>query len=291
MSDEITVIILLYEENLDTIYNCIKPIKNFKIIIVDNSNDKERKNKILKEFKIYKYIMNKKNLGFGKGNNIGIKNCDTKYLLILNADCSITKETISRLSFALNKYTDCYMTVPSFLDRNNKPTQNASPFPEYNIENPFIEVEGDMCCQSALGAAMFIKTQVMKDLKMFDENFFLYYEDIDLCKRINEKKKSVIQVYDAKAIHQHGEGKSVRNTYKKIYLVNLNMTFSELYYFYKINNYYDKFKSLKKKIPKYLIKLFLSTLFFKFDKSVFYLAKISAFIKFNTFIKKVRKSS
>ena len=69
--------------------------------------------------------MNKKNLGFGKGNNIGIKNCDTKYLLILNADCSITKETISRLSFALNKYTDCYMTVPSFLDRNNKPTQNG----------------------------------------------------------------------------------------------------------------------------------------------------------------------
>ena len=78
MSDEITVIILLYEENLDTIYNCIKPIENFKIIIVDNSNDKDRKNKILKEFKIYKYIMNKKNLGFGKGNNIECRLFDYK---------------------------------------------------------------------------------------------------------------------------------------------------------------------------------------------------------------------
>ena len=287
MNHKITVIILIYEESLNTIFNCLKSVKDFKIIIVDNANNNKRKNQIIKKFNIYKYILNKKNLGFGKANNIGIKNCDTEYLLILNPDCTISSNSIKKLLKSMNTYDDCYMTVPTFVDIKGKLIQNAAPFPETEIKETFINLEGDMCCQSALGAAMFLKTNIMKNLEMFDENFFIFYEDADLCRRINRMKKSVIQVFDAKAIHQHGEGKSIKNRFKKIYIVNFNMTFSELYYFYKINNYKEKLKNLKKKIPSYFVKLFFSGLLLNFEKFFFYLSKISAYIKFNKLLKKI----
>ena len=86
MKNDISIIILLYEENWNTLLKCLDSVKNFKIIIVDNSGNKKRKKIIEEKFTIYKYILNKKNLGFGAGNNIGIKNCDTKYSLILSSE-------------------------------------------------------------------------------------------------------------------------------------------------------------------------------------------------------------
>ena len=80
MNNKITIIILIFEENLNTILNCIKSVKNFKIIIVDNSGNKKRKEAITKKFNIYKYFLNKIILGFAKGNYIGIKNYHQRVL-------------------------------------------------------------------------------------------------------------------------------------------------------------------------------------------------------------------
>ena len=60
-------------------------------------------------------------------------------------------------------------------------------------------------------------------------------------------KKSIIQVYDAVAIHQHGEGEFISNFLKKTFIINFNMTYSELLYFYKINKHQQKLNNLKKK--------------------------------------------
>ena len=235
MNNKITIIILIFEENLNTILNCIKSVKNFKIIIVDNSGNKKRKEAITKKFNIYKYFLNKTNLGFGKGSNIGIKNCDTEYLLILNPDCIISEESVNKLLASLLKYENCYITAPTFIDQNNKLTLNASSFPEISYQRNTINLENDICCQSVLGAAMFCRTEQIKSLGMFDENFFIFYEDYDLCRKVYNKKKSVIQIFNATAIHQHGLGNSIKNTFKRSFIINFNMTFSELYYFYKIS--------------------------------------------------------
>ena len=106
MNDKITIIILIFEENLDVILKCIKSVENFKIIIVDNAGDNKRKKKITNCFNIHKYFLNKRNLGFGKGNNIGIKNCETEYLLILNPDCIISEESVNKLLASILKYAE-----------------------------------------------------------------------------------------------------------------------------------------------------------------------------------------
>ena len=106
-------------------------------------------------------------------------------------------------------------------------------------------------------AAMFCKTSELIKIGLFDEKFFLFYEDDDLCRRIYNKKKSIIQVYDAVAIHQHGEGESISNFLKKTFIINYNMN-SELLYFYKINKHQQKFNNSKKKIPNYIFKFILN---------------------------------
>tara|TARA_B100001027_G_scaffold214351_1_gene186420 strand:- start:812 stop:1159 length:348 start_codon:yes stop_codon:yes gene_type:complete len=103
--------------------------------------------------------------------------------------------------------------------------------------------------------------------------------DDDLCRRIKLHKKSVVQVFNSKAIHKHGTLK-VSGNLNKIFVRNFHFTFDELYYYFKNNTHLEKVRILKKKLPKYLFKTFLNLLLFRFEKSVYYLSKILAFLKF-----------
>ena len=120
---------------------------------------------------------------------------------------------------------------------------------------------------------------------MYDENFFLYYSDFDLCRRILKSKKTIIQIFEAKAQHDHGEIK-VKNALKRIFIRNYNFTFDELYYFFKINQHYEKYKNLKKKLLNYIIKLIINLFLLRLTKSVYYFSKVAAFYKFNKFLNK-----
>ena len=286
MERNITIIILIFEEKIEVIFKCLKLLSDFEIILIDNSNNLERKKKLSENFNISKYFLNKKNLGFSKAINRAIKNCDTEYLLILNPDCLITKDEILKLYKSIIKYNNCIITTPTLITRENKIAQNASLFPESgSLRTPF-KIDGDLCCQSILAAAMFCKTSELIKIGLFDENFFLFYEDDDLCRRINNEKKSIIQVSDAVAIHQHGEGESISNLLKKTFIINYNMTYSELFYFYKINKHHEKFNILKKKIPNYIFKFILNLFLIRFNKSVYFFSKILAFLKFKSLLNK-----
>ena len=97
IKDKITIIIVLYREDYKLLYKTLDKIRDFKIIIIDNSNNVELKNKVEANFKIEKYVLNKKNVGFSSGYNQGVSLCETDYLLILNPDCIINNESIIKL--------------------------------------------------------------------------------------------------------------------------------------------------------------------------------------------------
>jgi glycosyltransferase involved in cell wall biosynthesis len=82
--NELTVIIVLFEEKKNLLFKCLENIKNFKIIIIDNAGNSNLKLEVEKNFSIQKYILNKKNYGFTKAANQAIKLCDTDYILIIN---------------------------------------------------------------------------------------------------------------------------------------------------------------------------------------------------------------
>ena len=284
INQKLSILIILYEENLEIINKCLEKIKDFKVIIIDNANDKSLKNEIIKNFKIYKYFLNKKNIGFSKAANQGIQACDTEYLLFLGADCLISYSGIEQLMFAKGKYKNCFLTSPTFYDSMGNFTYNGGPLNGNGAKSKVIKNSGDICVDAVLTTAILFKVKDIINIGLLDEEFFLYFLDWDLCRRIKKIKKSVIQVYGAKATHAHGHLK-VKNRFKKIFFANYFFYYEELYYLYKINSHQQKYNYLKKKIPKFLIKLIINLLIFRFEKFVYYLSKTLAFYKFKRLIK------
>jgi len=283
--NELTIIIILFEEKKDLLFKCLENIKNFKIIIIDNAGNSNLKLEVEKNFAIQKYILNKKNYGFTKSANQAIKLCDTDYILNINADCLIKEKDILLLIKSHQKYKGCFITSPTFYDDNLKLTYNGGYFDEKNLSKETLDLEGDVCVDKVLGSAILFKNKDIKEIGFFDENFFLYYEDDDLCRKIKKKNMSVIQIYNAKAQHMHGHSK-VKNLLKRTFIKNYHFTYDELYYYFKINMHHEKYRKLKKKLANYIIKLIINFITLRFNRSIYYFSIIKAFYDFNKLIKK-----
>ena len=283
--NELTIIIVLYEEKANLVFQCLENIKNFKIIIVDNAGNVSLKNKIEKKFKIYKYILNKKNCGYAKAANQAIKQCDTEYILMFQADGLISNKDISILLESHKKYENCFITSPTYYNKDSKLSYNGGSLPEKNLGTDALNLEGDICVETVLGSIILFKKKDIIELGLYDENFFLYYLDNDLCRRILGGKKSIIQIFGAKAQHDHGEIK-VKNFLKKIFIRNYNFTFDKLYYYYKINKHAELLKKLKKKLPTYIIKSITNLFLLRLRQSLYYFSKVVAFYKFNKLLNK-----
>ena len=283
--NEITVIVVLYEEKISLISRCLENIKNFKIIIVDNAGNISLKRKVEEKFRIYKYILNKKNYGYTKAANQAIKQCDTEYILMFQADALISNKDILILLESHKKYEDCFITSPTYYDEESKLSYNGGCLPEKNLKMDVLNLEGDVCVETVLGSVVLFKKKDIFEIGLFDENFFFYFLDFELCRRIANIKKSIIQIFNAKVQHVHGQIK-VKNLLKKIFTRNYNFTFDELYYFYKINKHSEIFKNLKKKLPNYIIKSIINLFLLRFTQSVYYFSKVAAFYKFKKLLNK-----
>ncbi len=283
--NEITVIVVLYEEKISLISQCLENIKNFKIIIVDNAGNISLKRKVEEKFRIYKYILNKKNYGYTKAANQAIKQCDTEYILMFQADALISNKDILILLESHKKYEDCFITSPTYYDKESKLSYNGGCLPEKNLKMDVLNLEGDVCVETVLGSVVLFKKKDIFEIGLFDENFFFYFLDFELCRRIANIKKSIIQIFNAKVQHVHGQIK-VKNTLKKTFIRNYNFTFDELYYFFKINKHSEIFRNLKKKLPNYIIKSIINLFLLRLTQCVYYFSKVVAFYKFNKLLNK-----
>lgn len=280
--NELTVIIVLYKETFDIISKTLSTLKSFKIIIIDNDNNTILKKKIENHFSIHEYILNKRNIGFSAGYNQGIKLSQTEYTLVLGPDCIISENDIFILKQKLFENQNCFITAATSYDDNGNLTYTGGPLPEKGDKDIVLNLSGDTCVESVLGACMFFKTKDIKENKLFfDENFFLYYSDDDLCRQIKNLNKSIIQVFDAKSIHQHGLIK-VKNIFFKKFVREYNLSHDKYYYYYKNNNHQNLLDKFKKKIPNLCIKLFLKIFLLKFLDAVEIFSRIYAYYKFKS---------
>ena len=286
LRNKITIIIVLYRENYKLLSKTLDKIRDFRKIIIDNSNNVELKNKVEANFKIEKYILNKKNIGFSAGYNQGVKLCETDFLLILNPDCIIDNKSIIKLYEKLNQNTDCYLTTSTSYNENNQLTYAGGLLPENGEKDYPIKLEGDICVENTLGACMFFKKEDFIKIGLFDEIFFLFFSDDDLCRKIKKKNKHIIQVFDSKCIHSHGISK-VKNVFEKIYLREHYYLLDKFHYFRKSDNHKYVMRNIVEKKNKYLIKIFFSLITIRFKKVVYYYARYTAIMKFNNFLKKL----
>ena len=280
--NNVSVVIVLYKETFEIISKTLNQIRDLEIIIIDNDSNLDLKKKICSNFNISKYILNKKNVGFSIGYNQGVNLSESEFILLLGPDCLISKKSIKILLLKHEAYDDALVLSPTAYDEKNHLSYTGGFLPENGNKDTVLKIDGDTCVESILGACMLIKRENLVKFNLyFDENFFLYFSDDDLCRRIKNLKKSVIQVKDATCIHKHGIIK-LKNKYHKIYVRNFNYNYDLFYYHFKNNDHKKIINTFRNKLPKLYRKLLIKLLFLRLSDSIDILSKLFAYYKFKS---------
>lgn len=236
-----SIIIVNYNTRVIT-DNCINSIISktsdidYEIIVVDNGS-KDGSKEYFENNTNIKYIYSNENLGFGRANNLGNQHATGEFLFILNSDTILIENSIKILKdfFETNEFRLNIGVLGAVLcDENLDKINSAGTFPQikYYISdylNLFfktkyktyknIEFKDITKVDMVSGADMFLRRSLFNELGGFDEDFFLYFEETDLQKRINNLSKINYIIDRTKIIHLEGAS-SQPNNWKRMVIQN-----------------------------------------------------------------------
>lgn len=221
-----------------------------KIYIVDNGVVVSEPEKVkdfvnfIKKFDDVDYLNPMQNLGFGKGHNYVIPYLDSKYHAIINPDILIKHDALNIIIEYMDKNYDVGMCIPNITD------QNGNRLAVYREELTVFDMFIRMFCKHTFkkrqakhtmqykdytkpfqvpfgqGSFLVIRTKLFKELNGFDDRFFMYLEDADLCKRVNQVSKLMYIPY-ATVIHKWEQGSHKNKTLFKYHIDSMRMYFEK----------------------------------------------------------------
>jgi GT2 family glycosyltransferase len=268
----ITFVIVSFKSS-HIIEKCIQSINsNIKIIVVENSDSVVVKTYLENKFSNVEVIVTKQNLGYGKGNNFGISKVKTQYAFILNPDAILEKNCLSELSKAQINLKDDFTILAPNLSNNYGYFSSQ----KNNLQNEILEVD------YVKGFAILINLKKINFDKIFDENFFLFLEEIDLCKRIKNSGGKIFVAMNSKVKHS---GKQASEYSLNIELCrNWHWMWSLFYYNYKHFGVLVAYKATISKFFSSIFKLFFALVFFNKKHFLIHYYRINGL--FNAFLKK-----
>ena len=278
MKKELTIIVVTYQTKKEILFKCLKSIdKTINIIIIENSKKFEDKPFFTKRFKNLKIICSGSNLGYGKGNNLGLRKVKTKYALILNPDAYCSKNFLKNLKKHLNIVKDFYLIGCAYSKKNK--TFPAGFFNNYKnrefekiINTKKIDVITEV--DWIRGFAIIFNMKKFKKSEIFDENYFLYLEEIDLCKSIHKKFGKIYYANNLKVHHLGFKGSLGASKIEKDNAENLrnwHYMWSSFYFYKKNYGYFFALNTLLGKFIRSFIKLIFYSIFFQKNKKNKYL--------------------
>jgi len=233
---------------IECINSILRYVKNieYEIIVVDNNSEDESKELFFKNFefnKDIKFIYLDKNLGYGGGNNVGERISVGEYLFFLNSDTLFFENSLELLFDVYNKQKKLkkigfiqprlYSNIEkNFVQKTNStiPTlynllQENLPFFQKIFKQQFREfryLDWDRNCSkyvdTVCGAAMFCERWFFEKIGAFDERFFLYFEEYDLCRRAVTLGYNNYYSVETSIIHLHNKSPSPNMSKKLLYI-------------------------------------------------------------------------
>ena len=253
------------QEELNRILNCFKKIKlKFKLWISDNS-EKDILRNFIENFSDdrIKYIFNNSNKGFGAGHNIVLQklieeNEKSEFHLMINADVFFEENTIEKIIAYMRKNSDIGQIGPRIYESNGEINRSCRLLPtplnlifrrffpvksivekmDYSYEMKWYDYKSTIEVPILSGCFIFIRTDILKDIGVFDERYFMYMEDYDLCRRIGKKYK-VVFYPKVNIVHEHGKA-----SYKSRKMMIIHIK-SAIKYFNKWGWIFDKERKIK----------------------------------------------
>ena len=259
---DITVIVTLYKTPIKKLYTLIQ-YKNFKNIIFNQESNSYFKKKLKKILGFeFRYYFSQKNIGLSKASNFLLSKVNTKFCLFTQADVIIEENEIKKLEKILSKKKDTIFVAPNFKTKSKNKLQ------KYNYVKKL-----DIAC-------VLVDVKKLKKIGFFDEDFFLYWEDIYLIYKINKSNYKMIEANNIKAYHDNSSS-TLKNLNIK-FIRDSNFKYGELLYDYKLY----KLRQIKitRQLFQNLVFFIIRVFLFKRKKYLVNLANIYGILKFFMFL-------
>lgn len=229
-SIDLTIIIVnwnvkpILEICLDSIFTQTKGI-SYEVIVVDNAStngSREFLKTIRKKYGNLKVILNKRNLGFARASNQALKMAKGTYILFLNPDTEILDNALFKSVEFMNKHKDVGILGVKLLDNNKKIQPSVRSFPTFAsqalillklhhllprlpvLKRYFLYNFNYQKLQEVdqvMGAFLMTRKKIINEIGGFDEKFFLWFEEVDFCKRVKEKKWKIVYNPEISILH------------------------------------------------------------------------------------------
>ncbi len=221
---------------------------SFEVILVDNASADNSRELVKREFPQVHLIESNVNLGFSRGNNLGVRKARGSKFLFLNTDTYLVEDSVSVLSNFVDEQSAVAVVGPRLTFEDGSYQLSAGRLPGFAVEmidkmryavdrklHSMIAPINQILSSAArevgwvTGACMMVRRDVFEQVKGFDENIFMYYEDKDLCKRILDTGGKIVYLPHTSVVHLLG-GSSATTTGAT---VNKHYRESQLHYYRK----------------------------------------------------------
>jgi len=215
----------LLEKCLSSIFEQTKNI-SFEVFVVDNNSGDGSAEMVREKFPQVDLTAGAENLGFAKGNNLAIKKSRGRYILLLNPDTEILDNALEKMVRFMDTHPECGVGGCKLLnlDLSLQPSVRAFPdlvsqvfillkihhlFPHSKAMHKYLvqdfDYEKTQEVDQVMGAFMMIRREVIEKIGMLDENFWIWFEEVDFCKRAKEAGFKILYTPEAKIIHLYGQ--------------------------------------------------------------------------------------
>ena len=271
--NNLTVIIVTYLTQKKILIDCLKSInKDIKIKVIENSSSFEFKEEITKDFSNVEIYCTGENLGYGKGNNYGLKLTKTDFALILNPDAICERNFFKNLNQIIETKDNFSIIGCQFI--NDKIFMPAGFFDEGKNKEFMDKFKSDKIAnfekvEWVTGCSMLINLKKFNNKDIFDKNFFLYFEEFDLCKSLIDKGENIFTTKDLKIHHlgfQSSLGKNLENKKRANRIREWHWMWSSFYFYKKNYGYMNALLKMSGKFIKSFLKLIYFSLTFQKQK-------------------------
>ena len=265
VNDNITIVINTFKSE-DKIFNCLDSINAFcKVIIIENSDDTDFKKKLENKYSYVECFLTGENLGYANGNNYGLTKVKSKYALILNPDTTLESQTLNNFLNTAKKYKDFAIIGPARQD-------------EYSNYDHHADKEDVFEVNHCKGFAMLFNLEQFKEIGFFDSNFFIYLEEIDLCRRLKQRQKKIYLDKKIKINHLGGSSHNESINFEMELSRNWHWMWSTFYYYKKHFGYSTSLIKVSKNFFSSFVKMIYFSIIFKAKERRIYYQRFSGLL-------------
>jgi hypothetical protein len=229
---DVSIIIVSYN-NKKLLQDCLQSVidntkeVSYEIIIVDNNSTDGSQDMLRELYPGVTLLCNEENIGFSRANNQGYKRSSGEYLLFLNSDTLIQENAVQKMTMHLKENPAVGILGPKILDVRHQPTRSYMRFldakklflgskrirlfvdvEKYRLHFPKYDYSTIRKALWLSGACLMITRKVFEEAGLFDEHYFLYLEDMDLCLQVNRLGYDVVYFPVVEIIHMFGGSSS-----------------------------------------------------------------------------------